>query len=135
MHRFYHYVFIMTSHHERHGLRYRVCSLIERDRTVQENHCLIGQALKTVGRYKTYGFGSGDISKIWKSRQETLQQQRRSLATPFPARFGWWADGWDLVPLVKGFHLDKWPFGLRHRRNTVVGTGTAGMRWLGNVAF
>ena len=36
---------------------------------------------------------------------------------PFAAKVGWRADGWDLVRLVKGFHLDRWPFGLRHHRN------------------
>src|SRR6266566_7607994 len=118
MHRFYHCVFMMTSHYERHGLRHRVCGFTGRDRTVQENHYLIGQALKTAGRYAYTVLDPGISPRLG---NPVRKQQRRSLATPFPARFGWWAGGWDLVPLVKGFHLDRWPFGLRHRRNAVAG--------------
>src|SRR6266699_461572 len=60
----YHCVFIMTSHYEQHGLKHRVCSLTKCDRTVQENHCLIGQTLKTAGRYTHTVLDPGISSRL-----------------------------------------------------------------------
>ncbi len=103
---------MVTSHHERHGLRHRVCGLTGRDRTVQENHCLIGQALKTAGRYEHTVLDPGYLQGL----EIPLGNAAAAAAVtrnPFPSQI-WLVGGWlGLSPVGEGFSPGQVAFRLK----------------------